>query len=234
MMDPHSTRTTARLSDRDERIIEHVARHRITTNEVVHKLFFASQQPNAVTRVTARLCHSGYLRKFPLYHPRFYFRLGPQSIQRLVLSEHRIRPLGPQSLPIEFGTLAWSTMGESYHRRLTPQELRNSCGWMDERLLALPHCLDESGTSPILELVRIDLGGRPDHVARKCVFDIQLRSRHDEFKDMVRHESVRLVVVTGTTDKAAAIRDALDGHLWPDGLAIHLAVVPDLLQLTSL
>lgn len=224
----------ARLSDRDQRIIEHVARHRITTNEVVHKLFFSGQQPNAVTKVTARLCRSGFLRKFPLFHPRCYFRLGPQSIQLLVLSEHRIRPLGPQSLPIEFGALAWSTMGENCHRRLTLQELRNSCKWMEEGLLALPHCLDETGTSPILELVRIDLGGRPDHVARKCVLDVQLRSRHDEFRDMVRHESVRLVVVTGTIDKAAAIREALDGHLWPDGLAIHLAVIPDLLQLTSL
>ena len=233
-MDTFPTKNTTRLSDRDRCIIDHVARHRITTNEVVHTLFFAGQQPNAVTKVTSRLCHSGHLRKFPLYHPRFYFRLGPPSVQMLVLPEHRVRPLGPQSLPIEFGVLAYATMGERYHRRLTAHELRDSCGWMDERLLSLPHCLDETGTAPVLELVRIDLGGRSDHVARKCVSDILIRSRHDEFKDMVRHASVRLVVVTGTTEKAAAIGDALDSHIWPDGLAIHLAVVPELLQLTGL
>ncbi|MCP4856971.1 MAG: hypothetical protein GY903_21010 [Fuerstiella sp.] len=232
-MNSHTTTAMTQLSDRDHRIIAHVARHRVSTNEVVHKLFFSGQQPNAVTKVTARLYRSGHLRKFPLYHPRFYFRLGLQSIQMLVVSEHRMRPLGPQSLPIEFGTLAYATMGERYHRRLTPQELRHSCGWMDERLLTLPHCLDETGATPVQELVRIDLGGRADHVARKCVSDIQFRSRHDEFRQIVYEKLVRLVVVTGTTEKAAAIGDSLEGHVWPDGLAVHMAVVPDLLQLTG-
>lgn len=221
------------LPDRDRQIIDHVVRHRITTNEVIQNLFFPDQQPNAVTKVTARLCRTKLLRKFPLYHPRTYFTLGPQAAQLLGLSSHRTLPLGPQSLPIEFGALAYAALGPQYQRRLTPRELQSLYPWLDTRLLEAPHCINESGNSPLLELVRVDLGGKPDHVARKCDADIQARQRFPEFAGLLQQRVFRLVVVTGTTEKAGAIRESLDVRMWPDGLQIHLAVVPDLLHLTA-
>ena len=221
-----------RLSPRDRRIVEHVVRHRITTHEVLHKLFFAGQQPNAVVKVTTRLCDTGHLRGFTLYHPRTYYRLGLQAAQQLGLPMHRTLPLGPQSLPTEYATLAYATLGSHYHRRLTTQELVELCPWLPRPLPEQPHCLDESGRQPRLEAIRVDLGGRPDHVARKCDADIQSRDHFQAFKSFLKQHRFGLVVVTGTTEKAAAIREALDEHVWPDGLEIHLAVVPDLPLLT--
>ena len=231
-MSQHQTSIEA-LPGRDGHIIDHVVRHRISNNEIIQKLFFFGQQPNAVTKVTARLCRTNLLRKFPLYHPRTYFTLGSQAAQLLGLSSNRTLPLGPQSLPIEFGALAYATLGPRYQRRLTHRELRDCCPWLDDRLLDAPHCLNETTDPPTLELIRVDLGGKPDHVARKCGADIQVRRRFPEFDALLRQSGFRLVVVTGTTDKAAAIRDSLDLHVWPDGLQIHLAVVPDLLHLTA-
>jgi len=46
---------------------------------------------------------------------------------------------------------------------------------MTEELLESPHCLDESRDPAVVELIRVDLGGKSDHVARKCHADIQLR-----------------------------------------------------------
>jgi len=49
---------------------------------------------------------------------------------------------------------------------------------------------------------------------------------------MVAEGKFRLVVITTTKEKSAAIRRALNRHEWPEGLAIHLSVVPQLLSLT--
>jgi hypothetical protein len=110
-------------------------------------------------------------------------------------------------------------------------ELQRVCPWLPAELLDFPHCLDESGELPVVELIRVDLGGKPDHLARKCDTDVQVRRRNGEFENLVRQGRFRLVVITGTAPKAAAIEAALNQHVWPDGLQFHLAVVPDLVLL---
>lgn len=214
---------------RDRLIVQHVGRFRITTNEVVHKLFFPHSQPNAVTKVTARLTAAGLLRQFPLYHPRAYFTLGEEGQAFLGLSGNRVLPLGPQSLPIEYGVLAYSTLGRVAHNRLSRRELQQQYPFLTEGLIEQPYTECEN----VLELIRVDLGGSADHVARKCVRDIELRGACIEFSSLMLEGRFRLVVVTCTTEKAAVIRTALDQHLWPEGLQIHLAVVPDLILLTA-
>ena len=93
--------------------------------------------------------------------------------------------------------------------------------------------MDPSRTPPTVELLRVDLGGKPDHIARKCAANIQLRLARNGFLPFVQTGGFRLVVITGTTEKAAALRAALDQHLWPEGLSIHLAIAPDLPLLTA-
>jgi len=225
-----STARRARLSTRDRYILEDVARYRLTTNEVLHTRFFRGQQSNAVTKVTARLCRLDYLRQFPLYHPRTYFTLGAHGAALLGLPENRAVPLGSQSLPTEYAVLAFATLGRTHHVRLTQNELAARYPDLKPGLLEQPHCLDETGTT--LELVRVDLGGRPDHVARKCAADIRARATVEPFVRLLRGQQFRLVVVTCTCEKAAAIRGALNSRVWPDGLLIHLAVVPELVHLT--
>lgn len=222
------------LTERDRRILDHVARYRVTVSEVLHALFFPSQFPNAVTKVTSRLCQQDYLRRFPLYHPRTYFTLGPKGAQSLGQSANRTLPLGPQSLPTDFATLSYATLGGTERYRLTVHELMTRWpSFTDKQIVDAPHCADESTGDTVLELIRVDLGGKPDHVARKCRDDIDSRRRLKAFNELLKQGGFRLVVVTGTTEKAAAIRDSLDQHCWPDGLQLHLAVVPDLLQLTA-
>ena len=221
------------MSPNNRQILEHVLRYRITTNSVLHQLFFAEQQLNAVTKVTARMCRSKLLSKYPLYHPRSYFTLGPVAVQQLGASPHRTLPLGPQALPTDYAVLAYSTLGPTKRQRLTPDELRQQCPWLLEPMLDFPHCLDTTGDSPVLELLRVDLGGPPDHVARKCDADIQVRRPLRPLEQLIRQKQFRLVIVTGASHKAAAIRAALDQHIWPDALQIRLAVVSDLLSLAT-
>ena len=103
---------------------------------------------------------------------------------------------------------------------------------MTPALTAAPHCLDESRTdAPCLELIRVDLGGSADHVVRKCTHDIERRFTLAPFQQLLRTQQFRLVVITGTAPKAAAIRASVAHQHWPEGLAVHLSVVPDLFPL---
>ena len=135
---------------------------------------------------------------------------------------------GPQSLPIDFAALMYATASPN-RKRLTAQELRSMYPWMSRTLASLPHCLDQTtAETPCLELLRTDLGGKPDHVARKCENDVRRRRDIPAFQELLRLGRFQLVVITTSQGKASLIRESLDSHLWPDGLVIHLAVLPQL------
>lgn len=220
------------ISLRNRQLLEHVARYRLSTLDVLQKLFFVDRTRNAVTQVTSRLCRAGLLQRHPLVHPRCYWTLGPQSWHTLGLRALP-QPLGPQSLPLDYAVLAYATLAAVPHRRLTAPELRQEYSWLTGALRLAPYCVDESRLARVLELVRVDLGGKPDHVARKCSADVATRNKLPEFSRLLSDQRFRLVVITGTTGKAAAIREALGAHKWPQNLQMHLAVVADLLLLTA-
>lgn len=232
-MSPIESSQPAQLSTRDVSILEHVARYRISTGEVLHRLFFKGCRANAVTKVTSRLCEIRHLRRYPLHHPRTYFTLGPDGARRFGLPLSRTRPLGPQSLPIEYGVLSCATRGRRLHQRLTTRELLEVCPELPDSLSDQACCLDETATPPRLELIRVDLGGRPDHVARKCLADIRARDGIESVQTLMAQGRFQLIVVTGTTAKAASIGESLDQHTWPDRFEIHMVVVPDLLPLIA-
>ncbi len=50
-------------------------------------------------------------------------------------------PLGPQSLPTEYGVLAYATLGDQPLLRLTTTELRQQCPDFPETWYDAAHCL---------------------------------------------------------------------------------------------
>jgi len=219
-----------RFSDRDQEIIELAARYRLLTKEILHRVHFDESEPNAVTKVTQRLCDEQWLRKYPLVYPSQYLVPGKRAAQALGLPLSRTLPLGPQSLPTEFAVLQYATDAHGVGR-MTPDELVQLHPWYRDEWLTAIHCLRRNDKTQIIELMRVDLGGPADHVARKCYADIQTRITLPEFERLISESRFRVVVVTATTDKAAAIQLAIQGHLWPAGLRFHFAVVTQLLPL---
>lgn len=219
------------LTKRDREILDHVARFRLTTNEILQRVLFDGQQPNAVTKVTARLCEHKFLASFPLIYPQQYYRLGERGAALLGLHESRTRPLGPQSLPMEYGVLLYATRRDQPLIRLTPIELRQRFDFFEPAWCEAAHVLRVAGRDAVMELLRVDLGGSADHVARKCFADAMSRWRSEPFQELIRRRAFRCVLISSTTEKAAVIQSSLEKHQWPEGLAVHLATVPDLLPL---
>ena len=228
MTNPGSDRSN-KQRERDAQIVEHVARCRLSTCAVLRRGVLAGVSRNAASKILNRLCRAGRLRKFPLIHPTPYYVLGEAGAKSLGLSLQRALPLGPQSLPLEYAVLIYAGCGRPPRTRLTRREVRQLCAWLPPTLAAAPHCRDVHG---VLELVRVDLGGPAAHVARKCAADVNQRRSFREFTELAAAGRFRLVVITATKEKAAALRQSLDQHDWPTGLRIHFSVVPDLLSLT--
>ena len=222
--------TRRRLTIRDRQIVEHVGRHRLTTVEVLRRTVLTGLSRNAVTKIVTRLCDTDYLQKYTLLHPTQYFVLGAAGANLFGLGLHRTTPLGPQSLPMDYAVLIYATLGKYSRIRLTKAEVLQRCPWLDPALADAPHCADEQ--HGVLELVRVDLGGPADHVARKCVADLNERRRLRDFSLLLAKGGFRLVIITATKEKATAVRQALDRHDWPDGLLIHFSVVSQLLSLS--
>jgi hypothetical protein len=220
------------LTRRDRQILEHVARQRLTTQQVLRHLFFPGRAVNAAIKVTQRLCQSELLERVPVLHRRCYFVLTVKGAKSLGVSAKRTGPLGVQALPIEYAALHYSCLADPHRRRLTAVELKSAFPWMEPAWTQAPHCvLATPSAAPGLELLRVAYRAQADHIARKCRRDIQRRSDRREFQELVQAGRFRLVVIVATAEGAAAIRTALDAHAWPDGLEIRLAVLTQLAPL---
>lgn len=231
---PMKDRKTApppQLKPRDLQVVEFVARYRLATVEALRRAVLPDLSANAIAKLVNRLDALDLLRKYTLCHPVRYFVLGEAGAKAVGRRFKRTWALGPQSLPIEYAVLSYCTNRYPPRRRLTVQEVRAGWPWLPAVSAAAPHALD--GSSPTLELLRVDLGGPADHVARKCARDVNARRRFAEFAALVATGRFRLVVITATPEKAAAVRQALDRHVWPSGLRIHASVLPQLLPFTA-
>lgn len=186
-------------TSRDQVILEHVARYRLTTLEVLGRTVLPGLSRNALNKITNRLCEAGLLQKYTLLHPVRYFVLGDWGARGLGFHEYRAHALGPQSLPQEFAILSFATLGAKPHLRLTTAEVLLRCPWLPSVMASAPHCIDRA---EVLELIRVDLGGPADHVARKSALDLVNRLRISEFPPLVADGRFRFVVITSTSGKA--------------------------------
>lgn len=225
---PSESHRLKSLTHRDRQVLEHVARYRMATTTTLRQGLFPKLSANAVGKIANRLCRAGFLAKYPLVHPSPYFVLGSRGANVLGLGSHRTTPLGPQALPIDYALLLYCVLGQQHRHRLLSQELLELCPWLPSPLVAVPHCLDPH--KQVLELVRVDLGGPADHVARRAVQEIAARRRIPEFFAMLAEGRFRLVVITATKNKSQALRSALQQHDWPAGMQVHFSVVPQLLR----
>ena len=219
-----------RLGDRDYEIFEHIMRYRLTVPDVLHKLFFSDSELNAVTKVTSRLVLHNYLNRYELYDPRVYFTIGPEAARFLGLSQKKTKGLGSQVLVQEFGTLAYCLLAEESRERLLVREVADQFpDLLVGRIDSSHYYLDRDGDRTRLGFIRIDQGGTPDHIVRKCRNDLAARERVTAFRELI--ETDRFLIGIGTTheDKAAAIRQSLRRHQWP--IRFRIEVIPDLIQL---
>jgi hypothetical protein len=222
-----------RLVDRDYEIFEHVMRYRLTTREVLQRLFFADSELNAVTKVTSRLVKDGFLNRYDLYPSRAYFTLGRKSASFLGVAYKKTRELGPLSKAREFGVLSYCCMTERLRERLTVHELSQKHPELLQGGLDNSHYyLDNDGEVTRLAYIRVDLGGSVDHILRNCRDDIAERLRFDAFEHLMNNGRFAIAIVTARAEKVEKIREATNERQdWP--VAFRVEAVPELVELVT-
>ncbi len=211
------------MQQRDNDILRLTDRFRLGTNLAYRQVIFTEQSLNAVTKVTARLCQQGWLRRYPLIPPEDYFMLGPAAVRDLGYANRRSEPLGSQALPTDYAVLLYGSHGQ--RTRLLRSELSESFPWLPIELTHAPYCRSTSG---VLELIRVDLGGSPQHVAKKAAADCSVRWEIAEFRELVGQQRFQMVILTTTSSKARLIRQAIEAASWNTSIRLHLAIVPRL------
>lgn len=216
------------LSQRERDVLEVVDRFGMATNKSLRSTTFAGIGLNAVSKVTARMRRQQLLTRFALFHPEQYFRNGPRAVQLTGASARSEQPLGPQALPVAYATLVYATRGDRQRRRLSKAEIESVMPWLPAELRHSPFTLDEKGR---LEIVRVDLGGSPRHVARKVSAVAHACLSVPEMEEIAARDLFRISVLTTTRQKAKLIATAMRDADTAGALRLNLAVIPQLSQL---
>lgn len=219
-MDQTLPRTAAsgKPTERDEEILRHVSRYRLTTRKVLHRVFFPDSQMNAVTKVTQKLVERGFLRKHPLpgepkTHP-LYFMAGPAAGGRYGIPRKAVErgALGPQSLPTRLGILLFCCGGPRRRECLTVSEVAQKRKGLDAKGVhaAQYYWEDFDGAQPLsLGQIRVDLDTDPSTLMRNCERDLAARREHAVYRHLIDNGRFLFSIVTATEPKAEAIRDAV-------------------------
>ena len=211
-----SSRSRGKLVDRDYEILEHLKRYRLTTRDVLHRLFFSDSEINAVSKVTSRLVKHGYMASHDWDAAKVYFTVGPEACRLFGLAKTKCKPLGPQAFPTELGALMFCCGGLVQRKRLLVSEIAKSQPNLLGKGLDSSHYYIEEldGGVKLLGYIRVDQGGPPDHIARKCAGDLEKRRKNDALRELIDTDRFVIAIVTGHSSKADRIKENLARRQW--------------------
>jgi hypothetical protein len=219
-----------KLVDRDYDILDHVSRYRLSTREVLHRLYFNEAEMNAVTKVTSRLVDYGFLNRFELHSGKSYFVFGPEGAKLFGISPKKCRPLGPQSLICEYAILQFCCLSQDTRERLLVRELAAKLpNLTGKHLRAGYYYLDHNGERPRLSAMRVDHGADSAHIVRKARADLESLILNPAIRGLVETQRFMMAILTVTEQKVQDIQDSLLRHSWP--IPFRVEAVPDLAPL---
>ena len=223
--------STACRSDDD--LLAHIACFRITLIPVVWQLFFSDVQQNAAVKVLGRLVRAGLLQRLPLIHAQVYFMLSTGAARRFGKATHWSRPPGPQALPVDIATLLYCTGGTKLHKRMTDNEICDLFPWFPQNQKHDVFCHEQAQKTAVLEWIRTDHGGPGNHMVRKTYRRLEAWMDSLDFAEATSRGQFRIVFLAPTSGKLSDIRSSIGRFDWPAGLHIHLAVIPQLLSIST-
>ena len=95
------------------------------------------------------------------------------------------------------------------------------------------YCLEDGSANPNrpLHYIRVDGGGPPDHVVRKCAADVEKRVGVPALAKLIEQDRFVIAVVTAHDAKVAQIQDALRRRAWR--IRFHVVAFPELAPLIT-
>lgn len=217
------------LQERDLLILNHIKRYRMSTNRVLHQLFFDGRAMDAVSSTVRRLRSADYIGSATLKPPRqFYYHLTNRSTRMLGLPNSFAGSLGEQALPTRYFVLLFCCDEES-REVLTPSEFAEEfpdCS--DKHIPKEPYFFDSEGRVPRLSYLMADLGADSGRIIRKCRRVFGERLKVEGFRKLIEDDAFSVTILTQQASKKSAIESARKRA--PDfEYPVRVEVVPELM-----
>lgn len=202
---------TIRLSDRDEQILAHVRRYRITTQEVARRLFYPDHTREAVKNRLHRLRRAGYLAAGPLDAQRSYYRLTPHAAAALFGETDKIAAApGVQALTQAYAMLSLCCLGNTRHERIMASEFQAQYPELIAPGLTLRfYYRDSEGDTQRIGLMLLGLSQDYVRVLRKARQAIQRRFQAAAWRERILSDGFTIAIVTEKQHKADRIEQAI-------------------------
>lgn len=223
-----------RLTERDLKILEHVARYRITTSDILQGLFFAENQPGSVKNVLKRLIKGEYLQSRPLFHKRVYYQLTATSARSIGESGDIANSLGSQALIRTYGVLAFCCRAgtnkplQKFTRHEFEQAFPSFSNEID--ISQSTYYLDQHGDTVRLGQLMIDQGGDYQRLANKCRNDVLSRAiQVPGLREILTEKLFVMTLVVGEESKQKALLTLFQKNPLP--VWTRVETVPELIHL---
>ncbi len=201
---------TVRLTDRDHAILGHVHRYRLTTIEVLRRLFWEPGcTPNAVSQVLARL--AAFLHEAPLIGPQKIYLLTAAAAREYGEDEDFASPPGPTSLAHHLAMLEYCCLADERREHITAREIREGFPGFDGRGIARNRYFHTEGEHPWLGWLEVDCGSNAEARVRKCHKQFAKRYNAEglKFRELADAGRFGIVLITTSDGKRRALERAL-------------------------
>jgi hypothetical protein len=197
-------------TERDRLFLQHLARHRVTTQDVTAKLFCNGASEPA-RKLLSRL--DEHVSSARLYGNVRYYQLTPETARSLGVPEEAGKPLGPQALPTAIGVLGYCCGNETRRFRYTrpdfaedfPELVEPLCG----RRFYLDYCIEKDGAQARLMQIVVDLDADVGDLVEKCRERMREHLARPIVEDLVLGGLFGFALVVGELEKKRALDEAV-------------------------
>ncbi|MCR9296204.1 MAG: hypothetical protein NXI32_26110 [bacterium] len=216
--------------DRDYEILQHLARYRLTTREVLHSLFFSDSDISAVSKVTTRLCDNGLLNRYTLGN-RVYFVVGSTGAKLVGVKEDKTKAMNLQAFIDNFAFLQFCFTNDKARERLLVSEVQRYLGTLEGKGLRPSMFFVDAENGGNLAAVRVDHGAQSAHILRKLREYLERVVTNPKIAQLIRERRYLLYILTSTEEKRVDLLDSWTRQPWP--VAVRVEVVPGLAPIVA-
>jgi hypothetical protein len=192
------------MTPRDEEILRHLARHRLSIRPVLQRLFFKS--PDAVGNVLARLMKAGLLESSKFPDGYSYYQLTDEGAKALGLPETpRVRD--EHGAHAALASLWFCSMDEHRRLLLTVAEEVELLGGNDPGAV---HCLQPAGEWSVLhELYVPGPGTDEENVIDRLRKRIEKRRSDPRMRDWVTSRNLGFAVLVEKEERRQTLKNRI-------------------------
>lgn len=215
-----------RLMKRDREILKHIARYRLTTDDVLLQLFFEhTEYQNAIDRVMKRLARQGWVRSYAYRGTSKYHMLGLKAA-RLLDAPHFPRPFTEQTLPALVAVLCYCMRFgvKRIPERLFEKDFPSLCF---PEFSGVSYYANNTIDPPRnrLHLIIVDRNNTIRRLNRVISDALVRRYRMASFRDLIQQNYFALTLVTTSERRKRFIEGKLEDH--GRMVPIRVRVVPE-------